>query len=119
MLRSISYPYAVNAFIFTALWFLIGAIVLWSPLPGALGIGGEMFGAWVVLFFLLLAVAGSLLTIAALNAAFPPHTGAPPRGRALPSRTTSAPWWAPRQGVGPQSSATPPGRGATHHQREG
>jgi hypothetical protein len=97
MLRRIDYRTAANAFIFTGLWFAIGAIILWSPLPDALGIGGPMFGAWLILFFLALMVAGSLLTVAALNAAFPPHPAPPPPGRIAPARTStaSAPRWAP------------------------
>ena len=102
-LRRITHRLAVNAFIFTGLWFIIGAIVLWSPLPGALGIGGQMFAAWLILFFLILAVSGSLLTAAALNAAFPPQPPLPPRGRTVPARDPRAPMW-----PGPQQRAAAP-----------
>ncbi len=101
MLRRINYRTAVNAFVFTALWFAIGAIVLWSPVPGALGIAGEMFAAWLMLFFIIMSVAGSLLTVAALNAVFPPPPAAPQRDRAMPERAPSTPVWAP-----PASSAS-------------
>lgn len=113
MLRRIDYRHAINAFVFTALWFLIGAIATWSPVPGALGIAGEMFAAWLMLFFLILAVAGSLLTVAALNAAFPPQPGAPRRGRAMPARPTATPMWAP-----PASSART-SRSGNARQRQG
>jgi hypothetical protein len=94
--RAISYRIAGTAFVFAALWFMIGAIVLWTPLPGSMGIAGQMFAAWFVLFFLALAIAGSLLTIAALNAAFPPRAAAAsPRTRVSPARPGSATMWAP------------------------
>jgi hypothetical protein len=96
--RAITYRLAGTAFVFAALWFVIGAIVLWSPLPGSMGIAGPMFAAWFVLFFLALAIAGSLLTIAALNAAFPSR-GTATRARSTqtrPSSTTWAPPSAPR-----------------------
>lgn len=95
MLRRIDYRHAVNGFAFTALWFVIGAIVLWSPIPGALGIAGEMFAAWLMLFFVILSVAGSVLTIAALNTAFPAPSAAPRRSRATPARPPGAPIWSP------------------------
>ena len=113
MLRRINYRHAATAFVFTALWFVIGAIVLWSPMPGALGIAGEMFAAWLVLFFVIMSVAGSLLTVAALNAAFPPQPAAPPRDRAMPARSTGAPIWAP-----PTSSAST-SRGGSAQRRKG
>ena len=113
MLRRINYRHAINAFVFTALWFAIGAIVLWSPVPGALGIAGEMFAAWLVLFFVIMSAAGSLLTVAALNAAFPPQPAAPPRDRAMPARSTGAPIWAP-----PTSSAST-SRGGNAQRRKG
>jgi hypothetical protein len=94
MIRRIDYRLAANAFIFTGLWFIIGAILLSSPAPGALGIGGELFAVWLVLFFVLLAAAGSLLTAASLNAAFPVRPGAPPAGRATVPRPASAATWA-------------------------
>jgi hypothetical protein len=110
MLRRIDYRTALNAFVFTGLWFAIGAIVLWSPLPDALGIGGPMFAAWLILFFLSMMVAGSLLTVAALNAAFPLHPASPQRGHTAPerARTAASPMWAPPSS--PRASST---RGTT------
>jgi hypothetical protein len=103
MARSITYRRAFNAFLFTGLWFVFGAIVLWSPLPGALGIGGAMFGAWVLLFFGALAVSGVMLTLAALNGAFParPRATYQRRNTALPARQPGDPMWAPRADAGP------------------
>ena len=94
MLRRITYRTAANAFIFTGLWFLIGAMLLWSPVPGALGIRGEMFGAWVLLFFVMLAGAGSALTLAAINGAFPTTGGA---ARARGPQRAQSPQPAPRR----------------------
>jgi hypothetical protein len=110
MIRRIDYRLAINAFIFTALWFLIGAVVMWSPLPGALGIGGEMFAAWLILFFLALALAGSLLTIASLNGVFPPRAPSPPTGPAratLPPRRAQTTMWAPGAPSAPSSPGHP------------
>jgi hypothetical protein len=104
--RAITYRLAGTAFVFAALWFIIGAIVLWSPLPGSMGIAGPMFAAWFVLFFLALAIAGSLLTIAALNAAFPTRAAA--NRRASPARPASSTVWAP-----PQGPRTPSGSGSS------
>jgi hypothetical protein len=95
MFRRITHRTALNAFVFTGLWLLIGALLLWSPLPGALGIGGPLFAAWLLLFFLLLAVSGSLLTLAALNAAFPPRSMPRPQRRRMPARAAGGPLWAP------------------------
>jgi hypothetical protein len=112
-IRRINYRFAVNAFIFTALWFLIGAVLLWSPIPGALGIDNELFAVWLVLFFLALAGSGSLLTIASLNAVFPPGQRVPPASTqpapaerpapaARPASRAAAPtMWAPRAGQTP------------------
>jgi hypothetical protein len=106
MIRQIDYRLATNAFVFTGLWFVIGAIVLWSPVPGALGIGGGMFAAWIVLFFLILAGAGSLLTIASLNTIFPPHEQAPPASPARASQPapSSSTLWAPNAPGAPTTS---------------
>jgi len=109
-IRRIDYRLAVNAFVFTGLWFVIGAVLLWSPIPGALGIGGEMFGAWLVLFFLAMAGAGSVLTIASLNAVFPQRPHSPPAGpaRAALPRHTQPSMWAPGASNAPPSPANPP-----------
>lgn len=94
-MRSVTYRHAVNAFLFTALWLVFGAIVLWSPVPATLGIGGEMFAAWVWLFFGALAVSGVLLTLAALNRAFPRRPVSQRRSPAA-ARRPGDPMWAPR-----------------------
>ncbi|MEX0749961.1 MAG: hypothetical protein WD359_04055 [Dehalococcoidia bacterium] len=106
MMRSVTYRQALNGFLFTGLWLVFGAIVLWSPAPGALGIGGAMFAAWVLLFFASMAVSGILLTIAALNGAFPPRAAAQRRNAAGAARKPGDPLWAPRtEGPHPASSA--------------
>ena len=110
-IRQIDYRLALNAFVFTGLWFVIGAVLLWSPIPGALGIGGSMFGAWLVLFFLAMAAAGSLLTIASLNAVFPPREAAPPSSpsRAALIKRAQTTIWAPGRSTGTSSApANPP-----------
>jgi hypothetical protein len=101
MIRRIDYRLAINAFIL---------VVMWSPLPGALGIGGEMFAAWLILFFLALALAGSLLTIASLNGVFPPRAPSPPTGPAratLPPRRAQTTMWAPGAPSAPSSPGHP------------
>jgi hypothetical protein len=107
MIRRIDYRLAANVFIFCALWFVIGAILLWSSLPGKLGIGGEMFGVWLVLFFIALATAGSLLTIASLNTLFPPRSQSPPAARKPAPRPASSSLWAPTTPNTPSTSANP------------
>jgi hypothetical protein len=103
MVRKIDYRLAINAFVFAGLWFVIGGIALWSPAPGALGIGGELFAAWLVLFFLSLAASGSLLTVASLNEFFPPHAQSPPAGRAPTPRPATSTLWAPNTPRSPSS----------------
>jgi hypothetical protein len=72
VLRRIGYRQAVTMFAFTGMWFIFGLIVVWSPIPGALGIGDEMLFAWGLLFLVVLAIAGASLTLAAINGLFPP-----------------------------------------------
>ena len=88
MIRRVDYRIATNLLVFTALWFAIGAIVLWSPIPGALGVDDGMFAAWLILFFMLMAAGGASLTLAAVNAAFPP--GGQPEPAATARDTTHA-----------------------------
>jgi hypothetical protein len=83
MLRRIGYRAAGTVFVFTALWFVLGLFLLSSPLPGALGIGGEFFVAWLLLFLGILALAGLVLCIAAINGIFPPNVRAPRRAASL------------------------------------
>jgi hypothetical protein len=94
MLRRTTYRAAFTALAFAALWFFIGAFVLWTPLPRSLGIGAELFGVWLVLFFAVIGVSGGILTLAAVNAAFPPQ---PPRvaRRTAPRRDGGSALWAP------------------------
>ncbi|HYM15246.1 MAG TPA: hypothetical protein VEZ14_06775 [Dehalococcoidia bacterium] len=83
MLRRISYRSAATVFVFTGLWFVFGLFVLWTPVPGALGIGGQLFAVWLVLFLLILAGSGLTLFFAALNGIFPPNVRAPSRADQL------------------------------------
>lgn len=105
MLRRVDYRIAINLFVFTALWFFIGAIVLWSPLPGALGIGSGLFVMWVLLFFGVLAVAGGALTLAALNVAFPDAGSAAATDALRESTIERAKSAVPRVAPAPESSA--------------
>jgi hypothetical protein len=82
MLRSLTYRSAANAGLFLGLWFVIGVLVLLSPVPGWLGIAGAFFTAWLLLLFVIMASTGLIWIAAAFNAAFPPRPrGAPPRPR--------------------------------------
>jgi hypothetical protein len=72
VLRSVRYRQAAIAFVFTSLWFVLGFLLLWSPLPRALGIHSMMLAAWLLFFFVLLAFDGVVLMLASLNSAFPP-----------------------------------------------
>jgi hypothetical protein len=83
MLRRISYRTAATAFVFTGLWFGLGLFLLWTPIPHALGIRGELFAAWIILFLLVMAVAGLTLFVAAINGIFPPNVRAPARAEQL------------------------------------
>lgn len=77
-MRRIGYRAALTSFAFTALWLFFGLLLLATPVPHALGIGGEMFVAWVVIFLTALGCSGLLLFIAALNGIFPRNVR-PPR----------------------------------------
>ena len=83
VLRSVRYRQAAIAFVFTSLWFVLGFLLLWSPLPRALGIHSMMLAAWLLFFFVLLAFDGVVLMLASLNSAFPPPS---PAGPAMPGR---------------------------------
>jgi hypothetical protein len=78
-MRSVSYRSAAFAFIFTSLWFIIGLLVLWSPIPSAMGIHSQMLVAWLLLFFVILGASGATLIIASINAAFPRRRRSTPR----------------------------------------
>jgi hypothetical protein len=88
MIRRITYRAAATAFVFTGLWFVIGLVLLWSPIPAALGIGGPMFVAWLLLFLVILAGSGAMLTLAAFNGVFPPAERPQPR-RPAPASSVS------------------------------
>lgn len=77
MFRQVGYRVALTSFAFTALWLFFGLVLLSTPVPHALGIGSEMFVAWVMIFLAALAVSGLLLFIAALNGIFPQNARAP------------------------------------------
>jgi len=72
MLRRIGYRQAAVTFVFTSLWFVLGFLLLWSPVPRALGIHSALLALWLLLFFGLLAVSGAALIMASFNGAFPP-----------------------------------------------
>ncbi len=88
-MRSVTYRTAAFAFIFTSLWFIIGLLVLWSPLFSALGIHGGMFVAWLLLFFAVLGASGVTLIIASFNAAFPPNPRRPHRRAPIRNRPSA------------------------------
>ena len=94
MIRRISYKTAATAFVFTGLWFAIGLLLLWSPIPAALGIRGQMFVAWLTLWLLILAGSGAMLTLASFNGIFPaaehPHAGTMPAPRTTPTPAPAA-----------------------------
>ena len=83
MLRRMTYRSAATAFVFTGLWFVFGLVLLWTPVPHALGIRGQLFTAWVILFFVILAGAGATLFVAAVNGIFPPNVRPPARAERL------------------------------------
>lgn len=85
MIRRISYRSAATAFVFTGLWLVLGLLLLWSPIPSALGIRGQMLVAWLLLFLVILAGSGAMLTLASINGIFPPASR--PRRAARPAQT--------------------------------
>lgn len=105
MLRRISYRSAATAFVFTGLWFVIGLLLLLSPIPGALGIGRQMFAAWLVAFLLALGASGAALFLAAVNGIFPPIVRPPARSAKLWSAQADAAPPLPRR----PRSGNPPG----------
>ena len=92
MFRQISYRTAFFTFLVAFLWLVLGAVMLWSPIPRTLDISWEFFGAWIVLFFLIAAAGGALLTIAALNGLVAGPRG-PQRAASVSPEATSL--WAP------------------------
>ena len=71
-MRRLRYRHAAISLVFTSLWFVLGFILLWSPVPGALHIHSMMLGAWLLLFFGMVAISGLVLMAASFNGAFPP-----------------------------------------------
>jgi hypothetical protein len=90
MIRGIGYRTAATIFVFTGLWFVLGLLMLASPIPHALGIGGAMFVAWLLLFLAMLALAGASLTMAAINGLFPPAEPRAARAAVQQAATVSA-----------------------------
>ncbi len=103
-MRGVTYRMAATAFVFTGLWFLIGALALLSPIPHALGIGYPMFVAWILLFFVIMAIAGASLTLAAYNGLFPSKRRSPAPRR---SKAVAA---APATPIEPAEARTSDGR---------
>ena len=91
-MRRLTYRHALTAFFFTGSWFVLGILLLLSPLPDALGIVAELFQAWLILFFLALGISGAMLTMAAVNGIFPRVLRPPakPRRPARRTETTAA-----------------------------
>jgi hypothetical protein len=89
MIRRISYRSAATAFVFTGLWFVLGLLLLWSPIPSALGIRGQMLVAWLLLFLMILAGSGAMLTLASINSIFPQSERPQPHRSATASRAAA------------------------------
>lgn len=89
MIRRISYRSAATAFVFTGLWFVLGLLLLWSPIPSALGIRGQMLVAWLLLFLMILAGSGAMLTLASINGIVPQSKRPQPRRPAAANRAAS------------------------------
>lgn len=101
MIGKITYRTAAYLFLFLGLWFAIGGIVLLSPIPGALGIGSELFVVWLMLFFIIMAVAGGALVAASVNAARNTPRGPSPRpAPAARAHASDAPSPRPEGGAG-------------------
>ncbi len=94
-MRRLTYRHALTAFFFAGSWFVLGVLLLLSPLPGALGIVADLFQAWLLLFFLALGISGAMLTMAACNGIFPPVLRPPTNRRPPSKRPETAPASAP------------------------
>ena len=98
-MRRLSYRNAMYAFVFVGLWTVLGFLFLMTPIPGALGIGGQLISAWILIDILAFGVSGAMLAVAAFNGIFPPVESAPAR-KPAPARTghvdaTSQAWSRP------------------------
>lgn len=71
-MRRFRYRHAAIALVFTSLWFVLGFLLLWSPVPGALHIHSMLLAAWLLLFFAMLAISGGVMMAASFNGIFPP-----------------------------------------------
>ena len=87
-MRRISYKTALTALFFVGAWFVLGFLFLMTPIPGALGIGGTLFQAWILVFIVALGIGGAMLTMASINGLFP-RVVKPPRKRPTPTTTTT------------------------------
>jgi len=106
MLRGVTYGMAATALAFTGLWFVIGIIVLLSPLPSALDIASRFFVAWLLLFLAILGASGLTLIVACIN-------GVPTRRRPARAAAPRPAWPAPPDfsatvGRGPRPRTTVP-----------
>lgn len=111
MLRQVSYRTAVMAFVFTGLWFALGLLLLLSPIPGALGIRGQMFVAWLMLLFVETALCGVALVVAAVNGILPRNVRAPRAAETLwPSTDMDSPAMPRRPRARTSGAAKTPGR---------
>ncbi len=96
-MRRISYKTALTALFFVGAWFVLGFLFLMTPIPGALGIGGALFQAWILVFIVALGISGAMLTMASINGLFP-RVVKPPKKRATPTTTatrTTTSWQQP------------------------
>lgn len=109
MIRRIGYRTALTAFVFTGLWFVLGLLLVSSPIPGALGISGELFTAWLLLFLGMLGLSGLALFLAALNGIFPPNVRAPRRATTGWVATDTTLPVRPASPAGPRASRPPHG----------
>lgn len=106
IMREVGYRAATTAFVFAGLWFVVGLALLATPIPQTLGIGGQLFAAWLLLFCLILAIAGAILVVASANRIVPPRRRERPRrGEAL--------WTAAASEAGAVRPRTPRGPGGS------
>jgi hypothetical protein len=91
MLRRVTYRQAAIALVFTSLWFVLGFLLLWSPVPGALRIHSMLFAVWLLLFFVLLGFDGATMMLASMNGLFPPRAPRRARYAGTPSQAHQAP----------------------------
>lgn len=88
-MRRITYRNAVTALFFAGAWFVLGFLFLLTPIPNGLGIGSELFQAWLVIFVLAFGFGGFMLTMASFNGLFPPVVK-PPKRPSAPLSSSAA-----------------------------